>query len=195
MKTASAPSQLPFAPRPFINELFSSWMLRIADANCVSLQELMLGFQYLHPDVPCPNSLDWGFSPAFLKVMPRFCRTPISTLHSLDLRTRLPQAENVLSSALQSSLRSMPAPSQTAGRLCLLSNLHCSTTLCARSLGLGLPCPAPLSCSQASAQTRMSNVWRRRPTSLRRFGCCVDPLLELRSTLDRRQSWFACRAR
>jgi hypothetical protein len=28
--------------------------------------------------------------------MARFCRTPISTLHSLDLRTRLPQAENVL---------------------------------------------------------------------------------------------------
>ncbi len=96
MKTASAPSQLPFAPRPFINELFSSWMLRIADANCVSLQELMLGFQCRHPDIPCPNSLDWGFSPAFLKAMARFCRTPISTLHSLDLRTRLPQAENVL---------------------------------------------------------------------------------------------------
>jgi hypothetical protein len=71
-------------------------MLRIADANCVSLQELMLGFQCRHPDVPCPNSLDWGFSPAFLKAMARFCRTPISTLHSLDLRTRLPQAENVL---------------------------------------------------------------------------------------------------
>ena len=96
MKTASAPSQLPFAPRPFINELFSSWMLRIADANCGSLRELLLGFQCRHPDVPCPNSLDREFSPAFLKAMARFCRTPISTLHSLDLRTRLPQAENVL---------------------------------------------------------------------------------------------------
>src|SRR6266566_3510991 len=96
MKTASAPSQLPFAPRPFINELFSSWMLRIADANCVSLQELMLGFQCRHPDVPCPNSLDWGFPPAFLKAMARFCRTPIGTVHSLDLQARLPQAENVL---------------------------------------------------------------------------------------------------
>jgi hypothetical protein len=65
MKTASAPSQLPFAPRPFINELFSSWMLRIADANCVSLQELMLGFQSSHPDVPCPNSL--GLYPRILE--------------------------------------------------------------------------------------------------------------------------------
>jgi TniQ len=96
MKPASAPSQLPFAPRPFINELFSSWMLRIADANCVSLQELMLGFQSSHPNVPCPNSLDWGFTPAFSKAMARFCRTPIGALHSLDLRTRLPQAESAL---------------------------------------------------------------------------------------------------
>jgi len=96
MKTASAPSQLPFAPRPFKNELFSSWMLRIAYANCVSLQELMVGFQCRHPEVPCPNSLDWGFSPTFLKAMARFCRTPISALHSLDLRTRLPQAEKAL---------------------------------------------------------------------------------------------------
>ena len=194
MKTASAPSQLPFAPRPFINELFSSWMLRIADANCVSLQELMLGFQCRHPDVPCPNSLDWGFSPAFLKAMARFCRTPISTLHSLDLRTRLPQAENVLLLRFRAaSDQCLRLRKQRVG-YAFCPNLHCSTTLCARSLGLGLPCPAPLSCSQEPAQTRMSNVWRRRPTSLRRSGCCVDPLLELRSTLDR-QSWFACRAR
>lgn len=95
MKTASAPSQLPFAPRPFTNELFS-WMLRVADANCVSLQELMLGFQCRHPDVPCPNSLDWGLPTAFLQAMASFCRTPIATLHSLDLRVRLPQVERAL---------------------------------------------------------------------------------------------------
>ena len=142
MKTASAPSQLPFVPRPFINELFSSWMLRIADANCVSLQELKLGFQCRHPDVPCPNSLDWGFSPAFLKAMARFCRTPISTLHSLDLRTRLPQAEKCAPSALESSLRSMPEALPRAGRLCLLSNLHLPTTFMYTFAGNGpsLPC-------------------------------------------------------
>ena len=96
MKTASAPFQLPFAPRPLINELFSSWMLRVADANCVSLQELMLGFQCRHPDVPCPNSLDWGLPTAFLQAMASFCRTPIATLRSLDLRVRLPQVERAL---------------------------------------------------------------------------------------------------
>jgi hypothetical protein len=96
MKTASAPFQLPFAPRPLTNELFSSWMLRVADANCGSLQELMLGFQRRQPDVPCPNSLDWGFPPTFLKAMAWFCRTSIGTLHSLDLRARLPQVEKAL---------------------------------------------------------------------------------------------------
>jgi hypothetical protein len=71
-------------------------MLRIADANCISLQELMIGFQSRHPDVPCPHSLDWGFSATFLKAMARFCRTPAGTLRSLDLRTRLPKAQKVL---------------------------------------------------------------------------------------------------
>lgn len=96
MSAASAPSQLPFAPRPFPNELFSSWMLRVADANCISLQELMLGFQSCHPEVQCPNSLDWDFSIEFLKAMARFCRAPAGTLRSLDLRSRLPKAQKVL---------------------------------------------------------------------------------------------------
>ena len=158
MKTASAPSQLPFAPRPFKNELFSSWMLRIADANCVSLQELMLGFQCRHPDVPCPNSLDWGFFPTFLKAIARFCRTPISALHSLDLRTRLPEAENALLLRLSAVSDPCLKALQRAGRICLLSDLHLPTISCTRSLGMGLPCPAPLSCSQESAQTRLSHV-------------------------------------
>jgi hypothetical protein len=96
MSAASSPYQLPFAPRPFSNELFSSWMLRIADANCISLQELMLGFQSCHPEVLCPHSLDWGFSIEFLKAMARFCRAPVGTLRSLDLRSRLPEAQKVL---------------------------------------------------------------------------------------------------
>lgn len=62
MTTASAPSQLPFTPKPFRNELFSSWMLRVAAANFVSLDELMLGFQFSYPEVPFPYSLDWAFT-------------------------------------------------------------------------------------------------------------------------------------
>jgi hypothetical protein len=89
MKTAHAPSELPFVPKPYNNELYSSWMLRIAQANCVSLQELVLGFQCRHPDLAIPDPLDWGFSPAYLKAMARFSRIPVSKLHLLDLRTRL----------------------------------------------------------------------------------------------------------
>ncbi|HEY6764620.1 MAG TPA: TniQ family protein [Candidatus Sulfotelmatobacter sp.] len=96
MKTAHAPSELPFVPKPYNNELFSSWMLRIAHANCVSLQELVLGFQCRHQDLSIPDPLDWGFSPAYLKAMARFSRTPVSKLHLLDLRTRLQQAEHAL---------------------------------------------------------------------------------------------------
>ena len=96
MKTAHAPSELPFVPKPYHNELYSSWMLRIAHANCVSLQELVLGFQCRHPDLSIPDPLDWGFSPAYLKAMARFSRTPVSKLHLLDLRTRLQRAEHAL---------------------------------------------------------------------------------------------------
>ena len=165
MTTASAPSQLPFAPRPFTNEFFSSWMLRIADANCVSLQELMLGLQCRHPDLPFPDSLDWGFPPAFLTVLARFCRTSMGPLHCLDLRP------------------------------CLLSDLHLASTLCVRPLGMDLPCPAPLSCSQEPAPTRLSHVWRRRPSAFRlSSGRRAGPLLELRSKLDQHPLWLSCPA-
>jgi hypothetical protein len=96
MKTASAPSQLPFAPRPLPNELFSSWVLRIAHANCVSPEELMLGFQCRHSDLPSLSSLDWGLPLAFLNAMATFSRTSVSSLGRLDLRKRLPQSERAL---------------------------------------------------------------------------------------------------
>ena len=40
-----APLQLPFAPKPFRGELFSSWLLRLAAANFVPLDELLSGLQ------------------------------------------------------------------------------------------------------------------------------------------------------
>lgn len=93
MNTATAPSQLPFTPKPFAEELFSSWMLRLAHANCVSLYELMLGFQSSNPDVPCPSVLDWSLPDGFLRAISRFSRTPIGALQALDLRARLSTME------------------------------------------------------------------------------------------------------
>src|SRR6516165_4833547 len=40
-----APAKLPFAPCPYSAELLSSWLLRVAAANLVSLRELLDGFE------------------------------------------------------------------------------------------------------------------------------------------------------
>ena len=44
MNVVVAPPELPFAPRPYSAELLSSWLMRIAAANLVSLRELLDGF-------------------------------------------------------------------------------------------------------------------------------------------------------
>jgi hypothetical protein len=158
MTTVSAPSQLPFTPKPFRNELFSSWMLRLAAANFVSLDELMLGFQFSYPEVPCLYSLDWGFHPKFPKAMARFCRTSERTLRSLEPPSAFASSRQRAPSQLKSPIRSMPAASQEEDRLLFLSNLHLQTTLCSRLLGMGFPCAAPLSSSQDPAQAWLSHL-------------------------------------
>jgi len=96
MTTASAPSELPFTLTPFRGELFSSWLLRVAAANFVSIDELMLGFQSRYPEAPCPHSFDMGLDPQFRKLMAQFCRISARTLRSLDLGARLPGPGRVL---------------------------------------------------------------------------------------------------
>ena len=85
MITTHAPAQLPFGPKPFRNELCSSWLLRLASANCVSLEELLLGFEARYPSTPCTISLDLNLEPEFLASMARFSRVPATTLHRLSL--------------------------------------------------------------------------------------------------------------
>jgi hypothetical protein len=58
MIVVQAPLQLPFAPKPLRRELFSSWLLRLAVANCVTLDELLTGFQASYPSAPYALSLD-----------------------------------------------------------------------------------------------------------------------------------------
>ena len=45
MSVVLAPAELPFAPRPYSDELLSSWLLRVAAANLISLQELLDAFE------------------------------------------------------------------------------------------------------------------------------------------------------
>ena len=96
MIEAIAPAQLPLAPRPLPTELVSSWLLRVAGANFVSLDELLHGFHSSYPTVPHPVSLDLGLPPSFLQAIARFCRVPIATIQALDLERRLPHLQKAL---------------------------------------------------------------------------------------------------
>jgi TniQ len=96
MIVAQAPLQLPFAPKPFRRELFSSWLLRLAAANCVTLDELLAGFQASYPSAPYAFSLDVNFDDGFLIFMARFSRVPFRTLSRLSLEKQVSNPEAAL---------------------------------------------------------------------------------------------------
>ena len=91
-----APSQLPFAPKPFPRELFSSWLLRLAGANCVPLNELLSGLQARYPSTPYAFSLDLDLDEGFLLSIARFSRVPLRTLRRLSLEKQVPSPESTL---------------------------------------------------------------------------------------------------
>src|SRR5258708_12450983 len=96
MIVAQAPLQLPFAPKPFRRELFSSWLLRVAAANCVTLDELLAGFQASYPSAPYAFSLDVNLDDGFLIFMARFSRVPFRTLSRLSLEKQVSNPEAAL---------------------------------------------------------------------------------------------------
>ena len=96
MSFACAPAQLPIAPRPVPSELFSSWILRVASGNCISLRELFEAVESIYPEAHVIESLDLSLPPSFLRALSRFCRVPVRTLQALDLRQRLPHLEKAL---------------------------------------------------------------------------------------------------
>jgi hypothetical protein len=96
MIVAQAPLQLPFAPKPFRRELFSSWLLRLADANCVTLDELLAGFQASYPSAPYAFSLDLNLDDVFLIFMARFSRVPFRTLSRLSVEKQVSNPEAAL---------------------------------------------------------------------------------------------------
>ena len=88
MSFACATAQLPIAPRPVHSELFSSWMLRVASGNCISLRELLEAVEPIYPEALAIRSLDLSIPPLLLRTLSRFCRVPVRTLQALDLRQR-----------------------------------------------------------------------------------------------------------
>lgn len=99
------PAELPFAPRPCAEELLSSWLLRVAAANLVSLRELLGGFRERYGDVLTNVPIDCDIPEAALKALSQFCRVAPEKIRTLDLRQRVPR---LISSLL---LRYRPSPS------------------------------------------------------------------------------------
>lgn len=114
----SAPRQLPIAPRPLRNELLSSWLLRTAAANAVSLRELLDALTMHYPDSLVSNlSLDVAVPEVTLRSLSRFTRVPVSRLTPLDLKIRAPLINPALLLRFPHSQGAIFCPRGTSFRL------------------------------------------------------------------------------
>lgn len=112
MSMVAAPSRLPFAPRPLSTELLSSWLLRVAAANYVSLADLLQGFDAQYPEARgCNGLIDCSLSTAGFEAWSTFCRVPIKSLQALDLRYRAPKLNPAL--VLRFSQTCLPWPRES----------------------------------------------------------------------------------
>jgi hypothetical protein len=96
MSLVLAPAELPFAPRPYCDELLSSWLLRVAAANLVSLQELLDGFKDRYGPVLINVPVDYAISDAAVTALAKFCRVAPEKIQALDLRPRAAHLSPVL---------------------------------------------------------------------------------------------------
>jgi hypothetical protein len=121
--TGHAPAQLPFAPKPLKDELFSSWLLRVAVENAVSGRELLSGFASVHPHIPLPRSLDRSLNQDFLRAFSHFTRVHFHTLKALDLESRLQRSHRAV-------LLCFPSTSKPSPRCCDLRAGYAFCPLC-----------------------------------------------------------------
>jgi hypothetical protein len=85
------PDVLPLAPRPLQGELRSSWLLRVASANALTLRELMDALAARHPGAGIDDAfLDDGLPARVARALAQFARLPESVVHGLDLTDQLP---------------------------------------------------------------------------------------------------------
>ena len=89
MNQVHAPGQLPFAPRPIASELLSSWLLRVAAANLISLRELLDGLESRYGPVLTNVPIDYGVPEAAVMALSKFCRVTPNRIRTLDLRQRV----------------------------------------------------------------------------------------------------------
>ena len=90
-RTSAAPRQLPMAPRPLKGELVSSWLSRVAAANCISLEELLDALSLVNRWSRCPSEcLDMNLDPVMRLALSDFCRVPSEFVSQLTLERQFP---------------------------------------------------------------------------------------------------------
>jgi hypothetical protein len=96
MSLTVAPAKLPFAPRPYSTELLSSWLLRVAAANLVSLRELLDGFESRYGRILDNDPIDYGIPHETVAALAQFCLLTPARVRALDLRERAPHLSPAL---------------------------------------------------------------------------------------------------
>jgi hypothetical protein len=112
MSLMAAPEKLPFAPRPYPTELLSSWLLRVAAANLVSLRELLDGFESRYGQILSNDPIDYGIPHEAVAALAQFCRVTPARVRALDLRERCASSHPCLASALSQHSFGLVSPVQ-----------------------------------------------------------------------------------
>src|SRR5579883_35789 len=86
------PDTLPFAPRPFREEVLSSWLQRVADANQLTFGELLESAR--DSQLPTITTvLDYRLPFAWRLRLAAFCRVPEAWLRAIDLAGQYPERD------------------------------------------------------------------------------------------------------
>src|ERR1700719_493148 len=90
-RASVAPRQLPMAPPPLKGELVSSWLSRVAAANCISLEELLDALCLVNRWSCSPSEcLDLNLDLVFQLALSNFCRVPSELISQMTLARQFP---------------------------------------------------------------------------------------------------------
>ena len=120
-RTSVAPRQLPMAPRPIVGELVSSWLSRVAAANCISLDELLDALSLVNRWSRSPSEcLDVNLDQVMQLALSDFCRVPSELVSQLTLVRQLPgvRKEMFLSSPKFFSVSGCPTACRVGYAFC-----------------------------------------------------------------------------
>jgi hypothetical protein len=88
---AFIPEVLPIAPPPIAGELISSWLLRVALANGLTLAQLVQGIEARFPEVLLRRAfVDDQLSPSARYALAKFLRVTEKSVKALELRQQFP---------------------------------------------------------------------------------------------------------